>query len=813
MTGSWTYARSTVAFANGGSLRTARRRQLVGTLVLLVAIPALAATTSTAEVAATLVLDPAQLEFGQHEGYDLVSIEGAVYTTTPAEPMLPAFHVQLLLPPGSDCSKIQTTLSGTVSIPGTYHILPAPRPVRLSKELEAEIPQPKQLIYDSASPYPRGVARLAGVGSLGGYRIATVIITPLQYIPSTGELLLHTHIEVSVATEPSSEAEVRQSSAVPGLAVLEAVRATIANSEDLPGHATLQLAGGTRSSDVDYLIVCPADFAEAFAPLAQWKTRKGVPAEIVTLEEILGNPSYVGVDDAEKIRACIREYSLERGTEWVLLGGDASVLPAREAYDFFYDQGLPCDLYYADLDGSWDEDGDGLWGESADDAVDMYSDVFIGRAPVDSETEAAVFVARVLAYEGASFSVANDHQNSMLLLGEILWDDPDPYTDGGVALDMIEDESVPGTFDPITKLYQRDGNLSATSALAAIRAGYGLVVHQGHSNATSVSVGPDNIMAADLDALDNGDSGGLWYSVGCWSAAIDQDAFGEHWLTNPAGGGVAYVGNARYGWGCPGYPGQCVSDLYSQEFFKSLFQKRLDHAGLVHADAKHQFVGAAADDEYTRYAMYELNLLGDPETLIWTDAPGPLTVAHAVAITPVDGVAEVSLKVLRNGAPVEGARVCVSSADFSVYGVTETDAAGSATLAVATGDAGELMVTVTGRNCIPHGSSIDVTPGGTGVDETHDGRVAALRQNAPNPFGTSTDIAFSLAERGPVDIAVYDVAGRRVRTLVNRDMDAGPSNVTWDGRNEDGEALASGTYFVRMTAGSTLFEKKIALVR
>ncbi|MBN2564549.1 MAG: hypothetical protein JXB46_02445, partial [Candidatus Eisenbacteria bacterium] len=136
MTGSWTDARSMVAFANGGYPRTARRRQLVGTLVLLVAIPALAATTSTAEVAATLVLDPAQLEFGQHEGYDLVSIEGAVFTTAPAEPMLPAFHVQLLLPPGSDCTDIETTVSGTVRIPGTYVILPAPRPVRLSQERE-----------------------------------------------------------------------------------------------------------------------------------------------------------------------------------------------------------------------------------------------------------------------------------------------------------------------------------------------------------------------------------------------------------------------------------------------------------------------------------------------------------------------------------------------------------------------------------------------------------------------------------------------------------------------------------------------------
>ncbi len=227
----------------------------------------------------------------------------------------------------------------------------------------------------------------------------------------------------------------------------------------------------------------------------------------------------------------------------------------------------------------------------------------------------------MLAYEGAPFQVWDDFQLDMLFLGEVLWDTPDPYTDGGVALDMIESESVPPRFTPITKLYQRDGTLYTPTTLNALNDGYGIVMHVGHSNITKVSVGTDDLTIADLDALHNGERGGLWYSVGCWSAAVDHDTFGEHWLLNPVGGGVAYVGNSRYGWGCPGYPGQCVSDLYSQEFFASLFTRDLEHAGTVHADAKHQFVPVAGVDNYMRYAMYELNLLGDPEMPVWTDTP------------------------------------------------------------------------------------------------------------------------------------------------------------------------------------------------
>ena len=112
-----------------------------------------------------------------------------------------------------------------------------------------------------------------------------------------------------------------------------------------------------------------------------------------------------------------------------------------------------------------------------------------------------------------------------------------------------------------------------------------------------------------------------------------------------------------------------------------------------------------------------------------------------------------------------------------------------------------------------------ITEGGTGVDITtgvSDDEVTyvySLDQNFPNPFNPVTRISYSLAERGPVSIVVYDVTGRRVRVLVDEVRDAGPHSLVWDGRGDDGNELASGVYFVRYSAGGGSFWKKAAILR
>jgi YVTN family beta-propeller protein len=89
----------------------------------------------------------------------------------------------------------------------------------------------------------------------------------------------------------------------------------------------------------------------------------------------------------------------------------------------------------------------------------------------------------------------------------------------------------------------------------------------------------------------------------------------------------------------------------------------------------------------------------------------------------------------------------------------------------------------------------------------------SLAQNAPNPFNPSTSIKFTIAEDAHVTLAVYDVGGRRVRTLVDRDLKASFYRVDWDGRNESGRSAASGIYFYRLQAGSFVQSRKMILLR
>lgn len=75
---------------------------------------------------------------------------------------------------------------------------------------------------------------------------------------------------------------------------------------------------------------------------------------------------------------------------------------------------------------------------------------------------------------------------------------------------------------------------------------------------------------------------------------------------------------------------------------------------------------------------------------------------------------------------------------------------------------------------------------------------ATLSQNAPNPFGDRTTIDFSLARAGRVRLGVFDLAGRRIRTLADGERAAGPHEVRWDGRDEAGRAVHAGSYRYRL---------------
>ena len=105
---------------------------------------------------------------------------------------------------------------------------------------------------------------------------------------------------------------------------------------------------------------------------------------------------------------------------------------------------------------------------------------------------------------------------------------------------------------------------------------------------------------------------------------------------------------------------------------------------------------------------------------------------------------------------------------------------------------------------------------GTPEQPTGAARVAVnrLEQNYPNPFNRQTTIAFSLKVRGHVRIDVFNVAGERVRTVLDETRAAGSySDVRWDGRDASGSAVASGVYFYKLVTDGFSDTRKMVLLK
>ena len=89
----------------------------------------------------------------------------------------------------------------------------------------------------------------------------------------------------------------------------------------------------------------------------------------------------------------------------------------------------------------------------------------------------------------------------------------------------------------------------------------------------------------------------------------------------------------------------------------------------------------------------------------------------------------------------------------------------------------------------------------------------ALDQNYPNPFNSGTVIHFELPEAGETELAVYNLVGQRVASLMDGSREAGQYTLRWDGRDDRGQSVASGVYLYRLRAGDQVQTRKLLMLR
>jgi hypothetical protein len=675
------------------------RSKLVVTIAALLLLAPLAASAQSVDVAHTgqtftvrytATFSPDELRFGQAFGYDTIGLsDGAL--VEPGKPLLPTQTVHIALPAGMSVTDVRVTNAETVDLPGEYVVLPAQPPRRISESVTAaDFVTPDQATYASSAPYPAQMVRFVQECDLAGQALAVVELRPVQYRPAERKLSLCTSITLALEGVSGyvcgDYLPLHMSAA--GLADREReVASLVVNPDDVALQTNPHQAGqrGVAPGDYDYVIITTTDWVSAFQPLADWKTKKGVPANIVTLTWIYS--TYTG-SNQDKIKAFVQDAYNNWGTTYFLMGGDTSYVPCH-SHSFpsvDYDP-VPNDTYYADFDADW------------------VVEVNVGRASVNNTGNGpggiGAFINKIMTFE--KNPPTSDYPRKAGLFGFDL--DGNTHTEQAKA-DIANSYLPPSTWN-VTAVYDSQTTNHYTAAMAAMNAGQMLINHSDHSNNDVMGVGYINhgwlLSEDDMDSLTNGNRQSVLYSLGCDACSFDVDnCIAEHFVRNVNGGGIAFIGNSRYGWFNSGDLNS-LNLLYDKYFFRSLVQQGWYHLGAAVADHKNDYFPS---DDYYKYIWTELTLLGDPELPVWTAVILNFSATYPASVY-VGAPASFTVHVANGSYPISGARVCLWKPG-DIYLIQQTNTSGDATFSFTPGSTGTLNVTVTRQNYLPYEGTASV---------------------------------------------------------------------------------------------------------
>ncbi|MFO8051025.1 MAG: C25 family cysteine peptidase [Thermoplasmatota archaeon] len=667
--------------------------------------PEIPAFDDTREIPIHLEFDPEGLIISRMGEGLSIEKEGMSTTFEEGEPMVPMDIFSYVIDPYAHLVDIEITgsVSQLMEVPGEIASVPNHYPISLPADgsgsgTQREIGSPVELLAD---------------GYIRGFHIQDIRFTPL--IPegkATVRCFTEVHVTISyrVPQVPGTTVDPisRPTSVFGGY-----LRSKVRNPEDIPRFMARPLAGNDPildPDDVQYVIITDTDHVgEHLKELADWKTRKGVPARIVELSFIKEN--YTGRDTQEKIRNFIKDAVSVWETEFVLLGGDVSVVPYRSTYvaaNGYESTDCAADLYYSDLDSSFNADNDTIWGEVTDN-VDLRPDVFVGRATAETPAEMRIFVSKTLKYEIEPLS---GYLDNVTLAGEYL----DSTTNSSVGLDLIKNNILTPNVNS-TSLFDDAkgdfGNLNRPIFMGQVDNGLSYLFHAGHCNWNVMSVGTGgngNLYNSNVGAYKGGYKTGVMNSVGCITTRFSQnDCIAELHVMEADGGSVAYIGNSRYGWYSYGAPGWGPSEKLQYRMAYELYNQGNTRMGEHFALAKDFYTSSSHNYNSMRWIQMALNLMGDPEPHVRTADPREFNITLPENIGRSYPDFSVTVRDM-NGSPVRGALVCLDQEDF--YDYNTTDPSGRAYFDFMTGSFQKVNVTVSAYNHIPFSGniSVDLTP-------------------------------------------------------------------------------------------------------
>ncbi len=324
--------------------------------------------------------------------YDEVLMPDAEGTWNAGEPNLPAYGVSVLLPQGSIVADITIQPGIKIQLGSGYAIAPVEQPVQLSEfTTVCAKGTTDPTIYSSDNVFPSTLFSIVGTYSYRGYNLLILLLYPVQYQPISGQLSYFDEVTVIVkTTQTGSVSPFYRSLAKDRFEVAKKV-----DSLDSLSSYRITTFSPLTTTGYDLLILTTDALKEGFVPLKEAHETQGLKTEIKTLTDV---SSLLGQMTPETIRDFIRNDYIINGINYVLIGGDSDVIPAKMLWVQAGQDSttMPSDLYYGCLDGTFNYNNNDKWGEPHDGEgggdVDLVAEVYVGRASVGDITETNNFV-------------------------------------------------------------------------------------------------------------------------------------------------------------------------------------------------------------------------------------------------------------------------------------------------------------------------------------------------------------------------------------------------------------------------------------
>ena len=583
--------------------------------------------------------------------------------------------------------------------------------------------------YNSDKSFPGENIVLGKPGVWRDVKISGFHFTPFTYNPSTKELEVITSLKVEIEFYGTDNVNnlTRSKEITPSF--YNMYEKAIVNFNSL-GYTMI-----TRdNTDIKYLVITNTEAVDAIQPFVDWKNQQGFKVEVRVMEP--------GFTTPQNFKDYVIELYDNDGLEYILMVGDA--------YPNGGNSGGPNDvpMYWWAPSGE-DPSYSDSWYTMMGGPDDHYADIAIGRFVYDNLGELELQIQKTMDHYFNPDASTNWAENVLLVAhGEQY---PGKYT---ACKEEIRNFNYALQNPIFTQCYGGAGatNNDIVNWVNTTSGGY--FNYRGHGSATAFTGwGPSgNFTATNVNQFTNNNRLFVCTDVCCDNMNIvahSGNCLCESFMKSPVGA-IAINGAIIPSYTIPNHD-------YDKEMYKAVFHEGIFNIGYVTNFANvtvlnnHGTIGRSNVRTYL--------WLGEASLEAWTLQPAELLVNHDPQLFL--GLAEFSVTVMGNSAPVENARVCISNADGTIYAIGFTDGSGVVTVIFDSPvqNPGLATVTVSGNNFLPYQSEIPVIPldGPYVVKDSYEINDASGNANGLMDYGESILLTLTMKNVGLDEAVNVDV--------------------------------------------------------